>query len=263
MQWFRMYAEVLNDPKVQLLPPEIFKAWVNFLCLYCDKGVTSHVTVTVTAFASRVTIEVSQGHLDALVAAGLLEVIDGGYRPHGWDKRQYKSDTSAERTRRYRDRKRDVTVTPPDTDTDTENKVDKSTLSKTTKNVKQETNRGTRLEAYLEREWGHTSLPSGWEDWSIRELGWNEQRASRTFAEFRDYWKAQPASKGVKADWDATWRNWCRRANERTGNQTRNVGTGYLTAGQKHAAGVVLESAGWSAVASERRGQPVRSGKPE
>jgi hypothetical protein len=33
---------------------------------------------------------------------------------------------------------------------------------------------------------------------------------------FRDYWIAQPGQKGVKTDWDATWRNWVRRAAERT-----------------------------------------------
>lgn len=27
---------------------------------------------------------------------------------------------------------------------------------------------------------------------------------------FRDYWLSQPGSKGVKLDWDATWRNWVR-----------------------------------------------------
>jgi hypothetical protein len=33
------------------------------------------------------------------------------------------------------------------------------------------------------------------------------------FDEFRDYWIAQPGQKGVKTDWDATWRNWVRRQN--------------------------------------------------
>jgi phage terminase Nu1 subunit (DNA packaging protein) len=28
---------------------------------------------------------------------------------------------------------------------------------------------------------------------------------------FVDYWIAQPGQKGVKTDWDATWRNWMRR----------------------------------------------------
>lgn len=34
------------------------------------------------------------------------------------------------------------------------------------------------------------------------------------FDEFRDYWIAQPGQKGVKTDWDATWRNWVRRQNQ-------------------------------------------------
>ena len=29
---------------------------------------------------------------------------------------------------------------------------------------------------------------------------------------FRDYWNAQPGQRGVKLDWQATWRNWCRNA---------------------------------------------------
>ncbi len=33
-------------------------------------------------------------------------------------------------------------------------------------------------------------------------------------AKFRDYWNAQPGQKGVKTDWPATWRNWCRNANK-------------------------------------------------
>ena len=35
------------------------------------------------------------------------------------------------------------------------------------------------------------------------------------FAKFIDYWKAIPGSKGRKVDWDATFRNWIRRAAER------------------------------------------------
>lgn len=31
---------------------------------------------------------------------------------------------------------------------------------------------------------------------------------------FRDYWRAVPGAKGLKLDWDATWRNWLRRASE-------------------------------------------------
>ncbi|MEX7470162.1 hypothetical protein AB4Z39_10665 [Mycobacterium adipatum] len=40
---------------------------------------------------------------------------------------------------------------------------------------------------------------------------------------FLDYWRAQPGAKGRKSDWDATWRNWIRRAaeNTKTGSKPR------------------------------------------
>jgi hypothetical protein len=31
---------------------------------------------------------------------------------------------------------------------------------------------------------------------------------------FKDYWKAAPGQRGVKLDWEATWRNWMRKAME-------------------------------------------------
>lgn len=34
----------------------------------------------------------------------------------------------------------------------------------------------------------------------------------REFAQFVDHWRAAPGVQGRKCDWDATWRNWCRRA---------------------------------------------------
>ena len=38
---------------------------------------------------------------------------------------------------------------------------------------------------------------------------------------FTDYWLSVPASRGRKSNWDATWRNWIRRASEsRTGGNT-------------------------------------------
>ena len=35
--------------------------------------------------------------------------------------------------------------------------------------------------------------------------------ATTALATFRDYWVAQPGQRGVKLDWQATWRNWIRK----------------------------------------------------
>lgn len=34
----------------------------------------------------------------------------------------------------------------------------------------------------------------------------------REFAKFSDYWKSASGANARKHDWDATWRNWCRKA---------------------------------------------------
>lgn len=46
-------------------------------------------------------------------------------------------------------------------------------------------------------------------------LGLNAETTADTF---RDHWIAQPGAKGVKTDWPATWRNWCRRQPAMRGN---------------------------------------------
>lgn len=64
--------------------------------------------------------------LTQLHAAGLLDKTETGFTPHNWNGRQYKSDVSTDRVKRFRNAKRNVlcnvSETPPDTDTDTERK---------------------------------------------------------------------------------------------------------------------------------------------
>lgn len=57
-------------------------------------------------------------------------------------------------------------------------------------------------------------LPDGWSaDIGVAiELGLTKADAISEEAKFCDYWRAVPGQRGVKLDWQATWRNWCRRA---------------------------------------------------
>lgn len=133
-RWFRLYDEMLDDPKVQMLPPELFKTWVNLLAVASRNDGTLQ-PVTQLAFALRVSPTDMQSRLDDLILAGLLDIqADGRIEPHNWKIRQWKSDDSADRVRKHRAMKRDekqprnvacngavtVTVTPPDTDTEAE-----------------------------------------------------------------------------------------------------------------------------------------------
>lgn len=42
--------------------------------------------------------------------------------------------------------------------------------------------------------------------------------AQQVFEIFHDYWVGVAGAKGTKADWFATWKNWCRRENSNGAN---------------------------------------------
>ena len=70
-----------------------------------------------------------------------------------------------------------------------------------THNTKDKNKRGSRLaqDWFLNKsmgEWASQERP----DIDVRQVA----------EQFKDYWVAQPGQKGVKLDWDATWRNWVR-----------------------------------------------------
>lgn len=82
-------------------------------------------------------------------------------------------------------------------------------------NTKNKTNKENKLNTTTARG---TRLPNDWmptaecADFAKTELSWTYGDVVAEGKEFRDYWIAQPASKGVKNDWYATWRNWVRRS---------------------------------------------------
>ncbi len=56
-------------------------------------------------------------------------------------------------------------------------------------------------------------LPRDWGEWAVNE-GLPEVTVRAEAAKFRDYWVAKPGRDAVKLDWQATWRNWVRKALE-------------------------------------------------
>lgn len=121
--WYRFYHETLDDPKVQKLPPEKFMGWVNLLSISArNDGVLPDLDSI--AFALRKDEKETQELLDFLVEKRLFDVTEKGIEPHNWNGRQYQSDNSTERVKRYREKQRNVScnvsetanVTPPDTE---------------------------------------------------------------------------------------------------------------------------------------------------
>jgi hypothetical protein len=104
-RWLRLYTEIIEDPKVQRLSPELFKAWINLLAL---AGQSDGVLPSIDdiAFKLRMSVHDAQSHIDGLILAGLLDVDQGqNITPHNWDSRQYISDSSTDRVRKFRSKK--------------------------------------------------------------------------------------------------------------------------------------------------------------
>lgn len=118
--WFRMYAEFATDPKVQMLSEADQRRLTMLFCLRCNGHVTLHDEEV--TFLLRISNDQWQATKASFIAKGFINEAN---EIANWDKRQFISDSSAERVARHREKKKqecNVTVTPPDTDTDTDNK---------------------------------------------------------------------------------------------------------------------------------------------
>jgi hypothetical protein len=127
LPWFRLYIEVLNDPKVQHLSDRQFRGWINLLCVASKYNGVLPSTEEI-AFLLRIKPANAQRLLEEMRHVGLLDEVNGHLAPHNWKGRQYESDHSTSRVKRFRARRRDVprnvsttvSETLPDAETETE-----------------------------------------------------------------------------------------------------------------------------------------------
>jgi hypothetical protein len=136
-RWFRLYDDVVTDPKVQRLSGDKFKTWINMLCL-CSKNGGVLPSISEMSFTLRISEKRLESIIDEFLTAQLLDKIEvtqgvAAFRPHNWNGRQFKSDVSSPRVKRFRERQRNVSgnvssngsETPPDTESESESESEK------------------------------------------------------------------------------------------------------------------------------------------
>jgi hypothetical protein len=144
MKWFRMWIDILDDPKlaVSVTAAETFRVTVLLMAYARELNNAGKIDQPddVIAWRLRITIPELKKHLKHLSDLKIIEL-----KPElhfiNWAKRQFLSDSSTERVKRFRVGKRNVSKlfreTPPDTDTetdtDTENKTPLTPLCPTSK----------------------------------------------------------------------------------------------------------------------------------
>lgn len=146
MPWFRFYTEWVHDPKVQTLDYEQQRHMVALMCLKGDGTIDSlpddpDKADALMAYALGVTLvtarDIKKCHSDNLF-------LSHGWQIRKWSDRQYRSDSSRLRTRKYREKLKsknggfgpktshhshsDVTETVPESDTDTDTDTDNTPI---------------------------------------------------------------------------------------------------------------------------------------
>ena len=204
MQWFRVYGDMIHDPKVQTLRPELFKFLINIWCVTSlqDGNIP---TPTSIAYALRMRVDKVERLIKELVHLGLIDLVDGRFEPHNWRKRQYKSDNVYDRVKRFRDKKRNVsetfqlplqkrpvtvTETVPETEYREEKKEETSSLPKKAARKRAMPTDFTLSEAGKQ---------------FARDRGWDAGSIQSEFERFRDHAQANGRT---QVDWDASWRGW-------------------------------------------------------
>ena len=114
MKWFRFYAEVLNDPKVLRLSDREFRTWMLMLCAAAmNEGCVPDADLPLLLSKS---VAVLSPVVESLERQGLMERSGADWVPHNWTTRQFQSDASTERVKRFREREanvsRNVSETP-------------------------------------------------------------------------------------------------------------------------------------------------------
>lgn len=212
MAWLRLYDDILDEPKIQMLPDQAFRMLINLWCLAKRNNGILVDDINSLAFSLRWPAGRVKSTLKILVDTGLVDACEGGFEPHNWSGRQFESDhNAAERMRRYRARNRDgalrnekrnvlhnsdVLYTETETETETEQKVSKSRAPKKARSHK-------------------TSLPDNFpsepEFQDARKFWFTKNRDDLCdqVAEIAEGFRDHAIRDDVRhVNWDAAWRTW-------------------------------------------------------
>lgn len=217
--WIKMRADLREDPAVFAIAERLRIDELHVVgCLHafwswCDKHA---VDGRVDRATSRLVDKASghKGFADALVSVKWLEIIEGeGITIPNFDRHNGESAKERSLKNRRQAKWRDgKATTAPSTETSTSPSTQVSTATSTREEKRREEDQkqgGELVQAPLATR--GTRLPPDWKPsddltaWAIAERP--DVDMPRCIAEFVDYWRGVAGAKGVRLDWDATFRN--------------------------------------------------------
>lgn len=243
MAWFKVDDSLPGNAKMYEVPLDAIGLWVLAGAWSAQQLTDGYIPASVIPM-----LRGTEANVKHLLEAKLWVASKQGFQFHDWDQYQPSADEvkrrrskraeagrkgglksgvarrDAARSKREasasskREAKNERASTPTRPDIDTDSLTSFESLSAQAR----ETDASDEPEQ--PRTQLGTRLPAGWfparsDANRAVEAGHDRDWLDGVLARFRDYWAATPGTKGRKADWDATWRNWVRREAEQ---QARN-----------------------------------------
>lgn len=164
--------------------------------------------------------------IDALVAAGKLDV-EGDQLTQKRAKTEAKTKENLRETREKSGKKGGIASGKSRTTSNEINSLDEAPASpreeKRREDSKVEAKASPKTKgSRLSPDW---FLPASWGEWAMDNGAWHDLVRSEA-DQFKDYWISAAGAKAVKVDWEATWRNWVRRALKNTKPQLKAINGG-------------------------------------
>lgn len=112
LRWLRLWTDIVHDPKLMMLSPADRWYYVAILTVKRSGMLDEGDQVTVTDRKLSLTLRLTSSELSELKERLIdVRLIDERWQPTGWENRQFESDSSTSRTRKWRrERKRSRNV---------------------------------------------------------------------------------------------------------------------------------------------------------
>lgn len=228
-QYVKVYVEFLESTLWWGENEQTRLIWITLLVAADWEGIY-HGTLPGLAGKARVSLEDAERAIERLMTPDKhsrtpdndgrrVEKIDGGFKLLNYqkyrDKQTPKQEQDARDQAAARARKK-AAVTPDASDATLTNQTVLSLESQSESESRSERNppsEGKEMPRAA-RSVLATRLPDDFGLTPERRAIAETEKADpdREFAQFTDHFRSAPGVKGRKNDWDATWRNWCRRS---------------------------------------------------
>lgn len=199
LSWFRFYARFVTDPDVEELSFDDQRHYVFLLCLKCNGLLDKEFPTSEKrerAIARRLGLqgEAFQFAKERLVESGL---VDENWQPRSWDALQFKSDSAAERMRKYRAKKKELDPVTPALRNSYVLEQSRAEQNRTEAEQKKSPKKQKRAPKNF-------ALDDSLKDFA-RSHGMTDAQIADEFAQLKDH-----EYKEARGDWPAAWRSWVR-----------------------------------------------------